>query len=178
LWRTKPLRDAVEEFARRVNPEKKAEGLSAIERSVECARVWIAGRWSASAVYGRKPHFPCAVVPQVQSAEASEGYRCWRFRGARLRRSWFRPPAWTRYRACIVRGAMPPSDRLAPPAARECRLPVENHAAHSRMASIRCEILSIDCIRVVMREHHLIVGIADGVVPGSNCRFELILMAI
>ena len=29
-----------------------------------------------------------------------------------------------------------------------------------------------------MREHHLIVGIADGVVPGSNCRFELILMAI
>jgi hypothetical protein len=29
-----------------------------------------------------------------------------------------------------------------------------------------------------MREHHLIVGIPDGVVPGSNCRFELILMAI
>jgi len=45
-------------------------------------------------------------------------------------------------------------------------------------ASTRCEILSVDYIRVVMREHHLIAGIADGVVPGSNCRSELILMAI
>jgi hypothetical protein len=43
-----------------------------------------------------------------------------------------------------------------------------------RLFSTRCEILSVDYIRVVMREHHLIIGIADGVVPSSNGRFELV----
>jgi hypothetical protein len=34
--------------------------------------------------------------------------------------------------------------------------------------------LSVDFIRVIMRERHLVIGITDGVVPSSNCRFELI----
>ena len=34
--------------------------------------------------------------------------------------------------------------------------------------------LLVDFIRVIMRERHLVIGITDGVVPNSNCRFELI----
>ena len=52
----------------------------------------------ASVVYGQKPYFPRAGVPQDQSAETSEGYGCGRFELCRgsTRRSL--DPAQTRRR--------------------------------------------------------------------------------
>jgi hypothetical protein len=58
------------------------------------------------------------------------------------------------------------------------RLFIWNHSGQGRLSSTRCQIFSVDYIRVVMREHHLIVGIADGVVPSSNCWSEHIQMTI
>jgi hypothetical protein len=50
--------------------------------------------------------------------------------------------------------------------------------SQSPVLNLLRDSLSVDFIRVIMRERHLVIGITDGVVPSSNCRSEFILMAI
>jgi hypothetical protein len=67
------LRAAVEEFARRVRPEKKAKVRAPSSAQWTAHGSVIAVSCGASAVYGRNSHSPRAGVPQDQSAGASEG---------------------------------------------------------------------------------------------------------
>jgi hypothetical protein len=49
--------------------------------------------------------------------------------------------------------------------------------ANNYLLSTQIKLLSVDHSRVVVRENNLIVGVADGVVPSSDLRPELIYMA-
>ena len=53
--------------------------------------------------------------------------------------------------------------------------PAVAHEAGKRLSNPLRDSLSVDFVRVIMRERHLVIGITDGVVPNSDCRSELFL---
>jgi hypothetical protein len=57
-------------------------------------------------------------------------------------------------------------------------LTVLNFGQYSTKSNPLRDSLSVDFVRVIVRERHLVIGITDGVVPNSDCRSELFLMAI